>query len=214
MIRIASRPTPATAAWHKGFLRMLPAIATHARISFQHLGPEAREEAIAECVANALVAYVRLVELGKVDLAYPSPLARYAVAQTKGHRRVGGHLNIKDVLSPYCQAKKHVTVERLDCFDDEEDAWQEAVIEDTRTATVPDIVAFRCDFPAWLHTLSRRDRKIAEALSVGHRTGDVAKWFRLSAGRVSQLRGELGRSWRAFVGEGPDDAADAAPAPA
>jgi hypothetical protein len=33
------------------------------------LREEAREEAIAETIANALVAYVRLFEQGKVDLA-------------------------------------------------------------------------------------------------------------------------------------------------
>ena len=71
---------------------------------------------------------------------------------------------------------------------------------DTRTAPVPDIVAFRCDFPAWLNTLSRRDRRIAEILALGHRTREVAKRFDVSAGRISQLRRELAESWREFTG--------------
>ena len=69
--------------WHAGFLAMLPAIQFNARIAFRHLKPEAREEAVAECLANALVAYTRLYALGKVELAYPTVLARYAVAQVK-----------------------------------------------------------------------------------------------------------------------------------
>jgi hypothetical protein len=44
---------------------------------------------------------------------------------------------------------------------------------------------------------------MALKLAAGERTGDVAKRFKVSAGRVSQLRGELAESWRAFVGEGP-----------
>jgi hypothetical protein len=130
-------------------------------------------------------------------------LANCGIRQVRDHRKVGGKLNIKDVLSPYCQKHKGVVVERLDRFDEEENAWQEAVVEDTRTTPVPDIVAFRVDFAAWLKSLRRRDRRIAESLALGNRTGDVAKRFKVSAGRVSQLRRELAESWRAFVGDEP-----------
>ena len=34
-------------AWHARFLTMLPAIVTHARITFQHFDPESRAEAMA-----------------------------------------------------------------------------------------------------------------------------------------------------------------------
>ena len=175
---------------------MLPKIVSYARIAFRHLGPEARQEALQNVVANTWAAFVGLARRGKLDLAYPTVLARYAVAQVREGRKVGCKLNIRDVLSPYCQAKKGVIVERLDRFDEEENAWQ-----DTRTAPVPEIVAFRCDFADWLASLKRRDRRIAESLAIGNRTGDVAKRFDVSAGRVSQLRHELADSWRAFVGE-------------
>ena len=89
MIRIASQPQSATPAWHAGFLAMLPAIVNHAGITFRHLNPEARQDAVAECVANALVAYARLAELGKESLAYPTVLAIYAVRQYRDGRRVG-----------------------------------------------------------------------------------------------------------------------------
>jgi hypothetical protein len=38
-------------------------------VSFRHLVGEARQDAIQEVVANALVAFCRLVQLGKTDLA-------------------------------------------------------------------------------------------------------------------------------------------------
>ena len=98
------KPVP---AWHRELLAMLPKIVAHARVCFRHLKPEARGEAVQEVVCNALKAFVRLVELGKADIAYPSPLARYAVAQVRDGRKVGASLNIKDVLSPYCQRQKH-----------------------------------------------------------------------------------------------------------
>ena len=191
-------------AWHAVFLAMLPAIVTHARIAFRHLNPEARQDAVQEAIANALVAFARLVQLKKTDLAYPTVLARYAVAQINDGRRVGNHLNVREVLSAYAQRHKGFTVERLDHFDEEENAWQEAGVQDTRATPVFDIVAFRVDFADWLASLSRRDRRIAESLAIGNRTGDVAKRFKLCAGRISQLRRELAESWRQFVGESPE----------
>ena len=72
-------------------------------------------------------------ELDKLELAYPTVLARYAVAQVNDGRKVGRKLNIRDVLSPYCQKRKDVTVERLDKFGTDEGCWQEALIEDRST---------------------------------------------------------------------------------
>ena len=46
MIRIASQPKPVTPEWHQVFLEMVPAIETHARLSFGHLcGEPARSDA-------------------------------------------------------------------------------------------------------------------------------------------------------------------------
>ncbi len=77
----------------------------------------------------------------------------------------------------------------------------------TRTAPVPNIVAFRVDFADWLANLSRRNRRIAESLALGNRPGEVAKKFKVCAGRISQLRNELAASWNEFTGEADDEAA-------
>lgn len=199
------RPRSSAAAWHAGFLAMLPAIRTHAQIAFRHLDPEARQEAVQEVICSATAAYFRLWQLGKVDLAYPSVLARFGVAQTRTFRKVGGRLNVRDVSSGHCQCRKGVVVERLDKFHAKRGEWLEAVVEDPRTP-VPDQAAFRCDFPAWLATLRRRNRRIAKALSIGHTTSEVAKRFKVSPGRISQLRKELRDSWQDFHGETPPDA--------
>lgn len=118
-------------------------------------------------------------------------------------RRVGSRQNTRDVLSRRAQRKKRFQVERLDRFDDHENGWREAVVEDTRTP-VFDQVCFRIDFPAWLARLSSRDRRIAELLAVGNSTKTVARQFRLSAARVSQLRREFYLSWREFTEEDSD----------
>jgi hypothetical protein len=94
-----------------------------------------------------------------------------------------------------------VKVERLDHFNEEENGWRQAVVIDTRSSPVPEIVAFRCDFSDWLASLPRRDCHIAESLAVGNRTSEVAKQFDVSDCRISQLRRELAESWREFVGD-------------
>jgi len=191
---------PSVPKWHEAFLGMMPAIKTHARVAFRHWGGEAREEAIQEALCNACCAYARLVELNKTDLAYPTVLARFAVAQVKDGRKVGGHLNIKDVLSEYCQQKKGIVVEGLDHFDEEENAWCEILVEDRRAGPA-DTAASRMDFAAWLRSLPSKLRKITKVLATGETTTAVARKFGVSAGRISQIRSELADFWNAFHGE-------------
>jgi len=76
-----ARPRPTAASWQT-FLAMLPAIVQHARIAFTRVRSDNYDDLIQETVANAAVAFARLSELGKQDLAYPSVLAKYAVARS------------------------------------------------------------------------------------------------------------------------------------
>ncbi len=187
-------------AWHTQYMAMLPTILRHARVVARDLDAEAREEFVQEVVANTLSAFVRLVESDKADRAYASRLAGYAVAQVCEGRRVGNRLNVRDVSSDYCRIRKNVAMDRLDHDDPEEGGWLEVLIEDRRAGPA-ETAASRIDFPAWLGTLSRRDRRIAWKLALGEATKNVARWFRVSDARISQLRRELERSWRAFHGE-------------
>ena len=143
---------------------------------------------------------MRLVELGKTDLAYPSVLASFGVAQTREGRKVGNTLNVRDVSSDYCQKKKNLILERLDRRDSEEDTWAEILVED-KNAGPAQTAAMRIDFAAWLKTLKPQTRKIARYLSLGNRTKDTAKKFGVSECRISQLRQELKAAWDLFVGD-------------
>ena len=139
-------------AWHTAFEAMLPVITTHAKIAFRDLKPEAREEAVQETVCNACQAYARLVELGKTDVAFPSALARFGASQTREGRKVGGKLNVQDVLSDYCQQRKNLLIERLDRYDSEEQAWADVLVE-SKHAGPADTAIVRIDFAAWLLSL-------------------------------------------------------------
>lgn len=202
MIATAKRAGPRAAgpSWQPGFLQMLPEIQRHLRGYFAHLGADAQEEALQEAVANCLVVYRRLFLQGRVALAYPSVLARFAVLQVRAGRRIGTTLNVRDVSSAYCQLAKGIRLQRLDAYCRRRRQWIPAAVTDPR-APVADQAALRVDLPSWLATLSRRNRRIAWNLACGATTSEVARQFGLSAGRVSQLRGELVRSWHDFHGE-------------
>lgn len=199
-LRNATITQVSCAAWHAGFLAMLPTIRAQARHAFRDLSLEKREDAIAEVIANACVAYHRLVKQDKADQAFPTVLARYAIAQFRAGRRVGCRMNCNDVLAHYAQKKQGFRVSTIDHLDRDSNQWREAVIEDDQTP-VPDQAAFRIDFPEWLGLHSQRDRGIAVALAMGQRTQDVARAFEVSQGRVSQLRQEFHDSWQGFHGD-------------
>lgn len=190
------QPTPAPPSFEK----LLPAVRDQAAFAFRFFPRSQREELIAETVANAYCAYQRLVERGKAELAYATPLAMYAVRQVRAGRRVGTKMNVRDPMSEYCRAKKGIKVESLDRYDRQEKQWQQMVVEDRRCG--PDqIAATRIDFAAWLKTLPRRMRRIALELAAGETTHATARQFKLSAARISQIRRELKAAWETFQGE-------------
>ena len=185
---------------HERFLAMLPQIRRQALVAFRDRGAEARHELAAEVVANAFCAYTRLVRRGKHDLAYPTPLARFAIAQVRDGRRVGGRQKATDILSPSASSLHGFTVERFDQKDPQTGSWNEQLVEDRRAGPAQTAAA-RLDLADWFRTLPKRNRKIAMALSVGEATSVVAQQFGLSAGRVSQLRGWLRAHWERFQGD-------------
>lgn len=182
------------------FLQLLPFIRRYARQSFCNLKAEAREEAVQEVVANSFATYRRLIERGKTDAIAATPLARFAVAQVRDGRRVGGRLNVKDVSSEYCQGHKGIELKSLEQLVATSEAWEEILVED-RSTTPADIVAIRLDFGSWLETLSQQNRQVAEVLSTGETTQAAAKLFKVTSARVSQLRSQLRAAWNAFQGE-------------
>ncbi|MEK6234056.1 MAG: hypothetical protein N2C14_05035 [Planctomycetales bacterium] len=184
-------------AWHARFLEMLPTILRAASYAFRDRDEEAKEDLTAEVVARCLVSFTRLVDQGREHLAYPSPLAWYSVRQVREGRKVGADRNCKDVSSEYSQRQKGFAMERLGWKTKQAGRWVEVVAEDTRTP-VPDQAAFRMDFPAWLDSLSKRKRRIAEDMAMNETARDLARKHGISQGRVSQLRSEFKHSWDEF----------------
>src|SRR4029077_8975230 len=122
-------------------------------------------------------------------------------------RRLAGQERARDVMSPVAQRRHGFRVEDLlpSSATDErlyreplgqrrQDAFEERLRDNTHSPVI-DQVVFRLDFPDWLLTLTDRNRHVVADLMAGEGTGDVARKFGLSPGRVSQLRRQFEDDW-------------------
>jgi hypothetical protein len=189
--------TQASAGPHVEFLVLLPVVERHANFVFR-AHPD-REEAVAEAVAASFESYLALKERGKNPHDFPSSLAKFAVLHVKDARHVGSSSSSTDVLSRKAQNRHCFRVVSLPPVNGLP-AYEERLRDDTRTP-VADQVAFRIDWPAFLQSLTERDRQMAHALAEDEPAKEVAQRFRVSPGRVTQLRRRWHRDWRDFQGE-------------
>jgi DNA-binding NarL/FixJ family response regulator len=180
--------------WQTAFVEMLPEIKKWLRLAFCRLASEAREDAIAEGIAHCLLAYVRLHEQGRAEVATASSLAWYSSRQVRRGRPAVGRMNSKEPLSRYAR------VGSGNRFARNNGEWIDTLAED-KHASVPDLVAAKLDVRAWFATLTQRMKEIAKDLACGYSTSEVARKYGVTAGRVSQLRRSLEESWGAFQQE-------------
>src|SRR5271154_2835075 len=129
MIAITKSPRQQNARNDEQFLTMIPAIQRYARSAFRNLRSQNREEAICAVVADAFIAFRRLVELGKQDVAYATPLARFAVRRY-WTGRCACMPRGRDMMSQKAETVHGIVVERLDQFDEDQCKWRQALVED------------------------------------------------------------------------------------
>jgi hypothetical protein len=199
---------------HSEFLLILPRVEAHAEINFRHLScPGRRADAVAEVIALSWKWYLRGVSQGKDVNAFVSTLADFAVRHVRSGRRLCGQERARDVLSALAQQRHNFKVEPLNCStrgsheslyadpqgQQEMDAFEERLRDNTVTPP-PDAAAFRVDYPRWLARLGPRNREVALDMALDLGTGELARKHRLSPGRISQMRREFFRDWRAFHG--------------
>ena len=178
------------------FEPLLPSIERFAWYAFRKIQPSRRADLVAEVIANAYVAFVRLVKRGLAALVYPTALAKFAVKQVRDGRRVGNRRTARDVMSEYAQARRALVVESLEQIKFKP-PWEEQLLAD-RHATPAELVACKLDFRAWLGRLSALKRQVALRLAAGDTTQEAARHFQVSQARISQLRRELRANWEAF----------------
>ncbi len=187
------------------FTQMLPEIQSRASLTFRHLGPDAKEEAVAETVALSWKNHLQCSLRGKAVGA--SSLAHYAMLGVKSGRSLNGQ-NSKDVLAPRTQILGRVAVESLDAVPDHhttEGGWWDRsdTLEDRRTLEQPfERVRIKHDYGAFLSEpyVTDQEQRVFELLAEGWRTGEMARELDVSAPRVCQIKDAIGRKLSAFMG--------------
>jgi hypothetical protein len=200
---------------HAAFLTILPRIERHARVYFRDLrGDDRRAEAVQETLALAWRYFVGLARRGKDPLAFPAVLAGYTARHVRQGRRLCGQEKGRDVMSPLAQRRhgfrvgplppsartSHEELHGAVHGQRRQDAFEER-LQDNTVTPVPDQVQFRIDFPAWLETLTPRERRLVHEMAANERTLDLSRRFELSPARISQLRRELHDDWSRFCGD-------------
>ena len=196
------------------FLVLMPKLLLHARIYFRNIKcRDKKADKIQECLALGWKSFLQLHENGK-DINEFVMVFVYMIARAvKCGRRACGQEKAKDVMNEWEQHRQGFKVESLPTSTSTSyenlsrpqgqrtmDAIEERLQDNTITP-VPDQVQFRMDFPAFLNSITPRDRKLAEYLGLGHKANHAAEMFNLTPGRVTQLRQQWQREWRVFQGE-------------
>lgn len=202
--------------WNEQFTtHILPVVEDLARTRFRNLPRSEQEESTAEAVAGALISFVRLVRRGRDPREFAIRLAQFALFRVRAGRLAASPDRSEDIMSRLARQKHGFVVDSLDAGHSLETGesrgvgrrqphrdWRDLVLE-SRGSTPAEVAILRLDFKAWLGRMNHRRRRIAETLAVGYQTGEVARQFRLSAARISQIRRELEADWEEFQRERP-----------
>jgi hypothetical protein len=199
---------------HARFLDILPRIEMHGDIYFRHLKPHRKADAIQEMRALGWLWYVRLIDRGRDPQDFVATFVTLLARAVNSGRRLAGMMKAKDVMNPAAQKRHGFKVEPLPgstrTFHDHlyssprgqklHDEFEERLCDNTVTP-VPDQVCFRLDFPAFLETLTPRERRMIRAMANNERTLDLSKEFEVSPSRISQMRREFHDGWKHFIAE-------------
>jgi hypothetical protein len=151
------------------FLAVLPRVAAVARFAFRHVRrPDTRADRVGEAVALAWKKFLLLSARGKDPTTFATTLAARCCQAVRAGRRLVRAERTKDVLSPVAQARYGFRVlslpplERLLGGPPLQPDLADALWDDPK-GRVPDLAAFRIDYPAWRAGLGRRHRRVLDA---------------------------------------------------
>jgi len=203
---VATLSGPSLTDVHRAFEAALPVMDQTIRFQFRNWPRRHRAEAVADARAAAWHAWHGLLGRGQDPLAVGvTGIASNAARYVRAGRRLGTGAcgrGAMDLFDRRAQRRGGFHLVRLDRDSGDglgvsPDPWRERLAEARHTSPA-DTACFRLDLAAWLGRLPEPKRKIAELLSEGYRTGEVARLVGVSPGRVSQLRVELEESWRSY----------------
>ena len=162
------------------------------------MGSEDHEELIQDATASAAEMIESMEKAGKKPL--PNSIAYYSIQRTKSGRRSYGD-NRTDVMFPGYQMDHEGSVCSMqDPVCDEDDATVGDTIA-SRSEDTASKVLRKIDWDAFLDTLDARKRRVVEEMMLGYGTGDIARLLAVTAPRIVQLKKEIAKKIKEFMGE-------------
>ncbi len=162
------------------------------------MGSEDHEELVQDATASAAEMIESMEKSGREPL--PHSIAYYSIQRTKSGRRSYGDIR-SDVMSPGFQMDhENALCSMQDPTCDEDDL----TVGDTIACKSEDMatkVLRQIDWDAFLDTLDARKRRIVEELMFGYGTGDIARLLAVTAPRIVQLKRDIARSIKEFMGD-------------
>jgi hypothetical protein len=162
------------------------------------IGSEDSQELIQDATASAAEMLESMEKAGKKPL--PNSIAYYSIQRTKSGRRSYGD-NRTDVMFPGYQMDHEGSVCSMqDPVCDEDDSTVGDTIA-SRSEDTASKVLRQIDWDAFLDTLDARKRRIVEEMMLGFGTGDIARLLAVTAPRIVQLKKEIARKIKDFMGD-------------
>jgi DNA-directed RNA polymerase specialized sigma24 family protein len=195
-------------ALHEHFVAVFkPRIEQQAGVSFRRYSgnPEMMEELTQEALGLGWKHYLDMKLKGeKNPEEFISVFAERACQGARSGRSVNGQERARSISNPRTQIAKSFARQSLPQYDSSEhDTDLLRAIQDERDSP-PDIAAYLIDTKEWLAGLPEKKREMALDMAAGETTTGLAEKYRMTLGRVSQIRRELVESNRLFHGdEGP-----------
>lgn len=191
------------------FEAALPSMDNVIRHYFRNWPARRRADALADARAALWAAWHSLVRRGKdpLQVGITGIAARCCLYASSG-RKLGNANRGRACLDIFDRrARRRLGIEIISIEEPTgiesasgSEGWRGWLAGNNRV-TPADEAAFRVDFARWLADLPERKRMMAELLLQGHETGVVASHLGVTPGAVSQARGWLESSWRAYQGE-------------
>ena len=181
------------------FLELMPTITKKANIAFMTLDPDRKDDAVQSVLVSAFLNLKQLAAKGRLDDAYATPIARFAIMFYRSGHVAGVPDNSKDVLNDRCRFIGRAKVEHCGLALDITDSFE---LEETATDSrypVDKTVQLRIDYAAWCRSQSRQDRKIIKDLANGESTNNVARKYGVAPSTVSTWRKWYADDWNEFI---------------
>ncbi len=172
------------------FETILPEVESRSRRHFSHLRAAARDEAVAESVAQAWGLYRSAIARGNHRFT-PCSLAWYANKSVDEGRRFAGYKK-SDALD-------HGAVGFDDLDAEGQSRIARALIQ--RQTPLFDQVRIRIDWPEFLRLeLAERERDVVTKLAEGWKRSEVARYLGVSPARITQLLHGVADAYVEYLG--------------